>query len=155
MAKILVFDLDTRVASALKSALASLGHDAAVASDGYSVLPLAEQNRPVLFVLDHKPPEADGVEIMQRLRAKPEFAAVPVIFATFVSKMELEMLLMDAPAVTHLEKPIDGIALRTAVEAYLPSATPAPKPAAAPPSKPAFTGEPDLDGSRDGVIDLD
>jgi hypothetical protein len=81
-----------------------------------------------------------------------------VIFATTSSKMELEMIVMDTPAVGHAEKPLDPKAVREAVESFLPKAAPppsAPRAAPAAPSKPAFTGEPDLDGSRDGVIDLD
>lgn len=160
MAKILVFERDARVAEALKAAVASLGHEGVVAPDGYSVLPMAEQHRPAMFILEYKFPEADGFEILQRLRAKPEFAGVPVLFASETSKMELEMVVMDTPKVGYLDKPIDGLRLRAEVEAFLPPAAPPPSaaPKAAPaaaPAKPAFTGEADLDGQRDGVIDLD
>lgn len=152
----LVFDLDPSAAAALKAVVTSLGHEAIVSPDGYSVLPLAEQHKPALLILEYRPPEADGFEILQRVRAKPDFAGLPVIFATTSSKMELEMIVMDTPAVGHAEKPLDPKALRAAVLDFLPAAAaPAPKPAAAPAPKPAFTGEPDLDGSRDGVIDLD
>lgn len=174
MAKILVYDADPRFGEALKAFLISLGHDAVLAGDGYSVLPLAERHKPSLFILDYKLPEADGFEILKRLRSTPAFVATPVIFASATPKFEIEMTVMDAIAVGYVDKPLDGAQLKEAIAALLGperSAAPAPAPAApaaripppgapldppgAPPQRPGFTGEPDLDGSRDGVIDLD
>lgn len=162
MAKILVYDADARFREVMKSALASLGHEAVLAPDGYSVLPLAEQHRPRLFVLDYKLPEADGFEILKRLRATPAFVATPIIFASATPKFEIEMTVMDAIGVGYVDKPLVVPQLKEALEALLgPTrpAAPAPAPAApapgAPPAPPAFTGEPDLDGVRDDVIELD
>lgn len=159
MATILVYDADARFRENLKEALISLGHEAVVSPDGYSVLPLAEKHRPGLFILDFKLPEADGFEILKRLRAAPAFAATPVIFASVTSRFEIEMTVMNAEAVGYVEKPLDLRRLKDAVDSFVPSAGAAP-PAAAPtfaepPSTVVFNGEPDLDGARDGVIDLD
>lgn len=167
MSKILVYDVDANFRGVLKAALASLGHEAILATDGYSVLPLAEQNRPALIILDFKLPEADGFEILKRLRSSASFAATPVIFASATPKFEIEFVVMDAPAVGYVDKPLDIIQLKEAITALIGAAKPAPKAAAAPPpmssipppgaalSAPVFNGEPDLDGTRDDVIDLD
>ncbi|UPT75167.1 MAG: response regulator [Elusimicrobiota bacterium] len=159
MAKIVIFDSDARVAAAIKTALASFGHEGIVSNDGYSILPLAEQHKPALFILDYKIPEADGFEILQRLRKTKGFEAAPVIFASATPKFEIEMVVLDAPAVAYVDKPLDAKQLREAVESFLAPAAAA-VPAEAPDDRPApaaasFTGEADLDGSRDGVIDLD
>lgn len=165
MARILVYDADARFGESLKGFLTSLGHETALAMDGYSVLPLAEQHRPSLFILDYKLPEAAGFEILKRLRATAAFAATPVIFASATPKFEIEMTVMDAIAVGYVDKPLDGGQLKKAIAAMLGAERPAPAPAAAvpppgaplgePPAAPGFTGEADLDGGRDGVIDLD
>lgn len=165
MAKILVYDADPRFGEALKNFLASLGHEAVLASDGYSVLPLAEQHRPSLFILDYKLPEAAGFEILKRLRATAAFVATPVIFASSTPKFEIEMTVMDAAGFGYVEKPLNGAQLKEAIASLLGAERPAPAPAAAvpPPGAPlgepeapaAFTGEPDLDGSRSDVIELD
>lgn len=156
MATILVYDADPRFRENLKDALVTLGHEAVVAPDGYSVLPLAEAHRPGLFILDFKLPEADGFEILKRLRATAAFAAVPVIFASVTSRFEIEMTVLNAERVGYLEKPLDLRRLKDAVEGFVApaGAAPAAVPAEAP-SPVVFNGEPDLDGARDGVIDLD
>ncbi|MDD5303696.1 MAG: response regulator [Elusimicrobia bacterium] len=167
MDKILVYDADPRFREVMKGALASLGYEAVIAADGYTVLPLAEQHRPRLFVLDYKLPEADGFEILKRLRAAPAFALAPVIFASVTPKFEIEMTILDAPAVGYIDKPLDVKQLKGAIEALIgPLVKAAAAPAAQPPmmdipppgaplSAPVFNGEPDLDGVRDDVIDLD
>lgn len=165
MAKILVYDADARFGESLKTFLASIGHEPVLAADGYSVLPLAEQHRPNLFILDYKLPEAAGFEILKRLRATPAFAATPVIFASATPKFEIEMTVLDAVAVGYVEKPLNGAQLKEAIVSMLGRARPAAAPAAAvpPPGAPldepaagaGFTGEPDLDGSRSDVIELD
>lgn len=165
MAKILVYDADARFGESLKNFLASLGHEPILASDGYSVLPLAEQHRPSLFILDYKLPEAAGFEILKRLRATAAFVATPVIFASATPKFEIEMTVMDAAGFGYVEKPLNGAQLKEAITAMLGAQRPPAAPAAAvtPPGAPlrepsapaAFTGEADLDGSRDDVIELD
>jgi DNA-binding response OmpR family regulator len=158
VATILVYDADARFRENLKAALISLGHEAVVSPDGYSVLPLAEAHRPGLFILDFKLPEADGFEILKRIRAASAFAATPVLFASVTPWLEIEMTVMNARAVGYVEKPLDLRRLKDAIDAFVAPAGAAPA-LAPPPGEPlppsVFSGEADLDGSRDGVIDLD
>lgn len=159
MIKILAFDLDPNFRGVIKAALASFGYEPVIAADGYSVLPLAEQHKPSLAVLDYQMPVADGFEILKRLRAVPQFAALPVIFASKTPKFEIEMAIMGAPGVAYIDRPLDARQLKDAIVSLIgaPVAAPAPVPMVIPPpdAPAAFSGEADLDGSRDGVIDLD
>lgn len=169
MTKILVYDVDASFREALKKVLATLGYEAVLAMDGYSVLPLAEEHKPRLFILDYKLPEAAGFEILQRLRKTSSFMSTPIIFASATPQFEIEMTVLDAPSVGYVDKPLDAKQLKSAIEALIGplkvDAPAAPPPAAAaatyipppgaPLTPPTFNGEPDLDGSRDEVIDLD
>lgn len=168
MSKILVYDANARFLEILKNAMTALGHEAVSAGDGYSVLPLVQQHAPRLVVLEYNLPDSDGVSILKRIRALPAFASTPAIFVTGVPRLEMEMLLLDAPAVDYIGKPLDINRLKVAVDSLLgpqakaapvPAAQPAvpqaPPPAAAPAPPPVFSGEPDLDGTRDDVVDLD
>ena len=154
---------DARFREVLKAALTSFGYDPVLAADGYSVLPLAEQHKPSLLVLEYKLPESDGYEMLKRVRGVPAFALTPVIFASVTPKFELEMTIMDAPAVGYIDKPLDARQLKDAVEALIgkPKTAAAAAPAmdipppGAPLSPPVFSGEPDLDGVRDDIIDLE
>lgn len=169
MSKILVYDVDSEFRETMKTELTALGYETVLATDGYSVLPLAAEHRPRLIILDYKLPEAAGFEILQRLRKVPACASTPVIFASVTPKFEIEMTVMDDAAVGYVDKPLDVEQLKKTLEAMIGAAKPAadPAPAAAPPPRmvipppgaplppPVFNGEPDLDGSRDDVIDLD
>lgn len=166
MTKILAYDPDAQSRAALKIALDALGCETVIAADGYDVLPLAEQHRPRLIVLDYKLPEADGFEILKRLRSSAKFALTPVVFVSATPKFEIEMTIMDAPAVGYADKPVDAGQLKEAIESLVGPISPAASPAAPPPgmdipppgaplSAPVFNGEPDLDGVREDVIDLD
>jgi CheY-like chemotaxis protein len=156
MAKILVFDGDAPAQRAMMAALSALGHEAIFSPDGYSVLPLAEKHLPAAFIIAYSPPEIDGLEIMKRLRAVAAFAATPVIFSSATPKFEIEMVVMDAPEVGYIDKPLDAKQLKETIAGFRlagASAAAAPLPDAPPPA--AFSGEPDLDGVRSDIIELD
>lgn len=172
MSKVLVYDPDVQSRVALKASLISMGYEVVIAPEGYSVLPLAEQHRPRIIILDYKLPEADGFEILKRLRSTTTSALTPVIFASETPKFEIEMTVMDAPSVGYIDKPLDVNRLKEVIEALIgPLVKAAPAsvvaaPVAAPPRvdipppgaplpPPVFNGEPDLDGVREDVIDLD
>jgi len=161
MIKILAYDSDAQSREAMKAALAALGCEAVFATDGYTVVPLADQHKPNLIILDYKLPEADGFEILKRLRSFAKLAATPVIFASATPKFEIEMIVMDAPAVGYVDKPLDSGRLKEAIESLVgPIAQAAPPqmyipPPGAPLPPPVFNGEPDLDGVHEDVIDPD
>ena len=169
MTKIVVYDLDPKFANLLKAQLANLGYEAIISNDGYNVLPLTNEHKPRLVILDYKIPGADGFEILQRIRKTASGALMPVIFASTTPKFEIEMVVLDAPSIGYIGKPLDVGQLKYEIETLIGKVAPkraaAPPPMAAipppgaplaPPSAPAaFTGEPDLDGSRDDVINLD
>jgi two-component system phosphate regulon response regulator PhoB len=115
----MVFDIDARFREAVKTALTSLGCETVFAADGYSVPPMAQEHRPSLVILDYKLPEAAGFEILQRLRRAPGCEAIPVIFASVTPKFEIEMNVMDTPAVGYIDKPLDVRQLKEAVEALV------------------------------------
>lgn len=163
MAKILVYELDTDYRNQLKTILTGLGHEVVIAQDGYSVLPLAEKNRPQVIMLDYRPPEVDGFEIMKRLREAPACANTPIVFASATPKFEIEFVVLDAPRIGYVDKPLAAAQVKEVVESFVGAAAQPAKPApsapapssSAPEPKPAFNGEPDLDGVRDDVIELE
>lgn len=52
------------------------------ARDGASALKSLDQQRPDVIVLDIIMPEMDGIEVLERIRAHPEHASIPVILVT-------------------------------------------------------------------------
>jgi DNA-binding response OmpR family regulator len=169
MTKILIFDLDPRFAATMKEAVDLLGYEGVISPDAYSLPAFGDQHKPALFVLDYKIPGADGFELLTRLRKMPAFAATPIVFASSTPKFEIEMALMGAEGIGFVDKPLDPRQLKDAIEALIGKPAGAPAAAAAEAGIPApgeplgeldapsagFTGEPDLDGARSDVMDLD
>ncbi len=81
--RLLVVDDDLAVAKVLQALLDARGYRVEVAHDGRQVLDrLARDPLPDLVVLDYAMPELDGQEVLERMRADPRLAALPVILAT-------------------------------------------------------------------------
>ncbi len=81
------------------------GHACRVASatDGQAGLQLAKKLLPDTIVLDVMMPEMDGWEILQRLRANPQTADIPVIVCSVINNPELAYSLQ---ASLFLTKPV-------------------------------------------------
>jgi DNA-binding response OmpR family regulator len=75
---ILVVDDDPDTVDLLRCLLSDAGYEVAIA-DGDAALPLAQERQPHLILLDILLPGADGVEVIQRLRADPTTAHIPII----------------------------------------------------------------------------
>jgi len=49
---------------------------------------LREEARPDLLLLDVELPDGDGFDILAKLRARPEFALLPIVMLTVKSELE-------------------------------------------------------------------
>ncbi len=58
------------------------GFEVRTARDGKSALRSLEQQLPDLVLLDIMMPEMDGIEVLDRIRANPQSASLPVILVT-------------------------------------------------------------------------
>jgi CheY-like chemotaxis protein len=83
------------------------GFDVMEANDGREALDCVDEFRPQLVVTDLAMPGMDGVELIQRLRANPVTADLPVVAITADSSEEAEMKAREAGAVDFVTKPID------------------------------------------------
>jgi diguanylate cyclase (GGDEF)-like protein/PAS domain S-box-containing protein len=120
VAKILVVD-DNAASRELSSALLHFhGHLPLQAADGSEALALIRAERPELVISDILMPTMDGYELVQNLRADPEFAATRVIFCTAVYREREAANLASAVGVSELlVKPFEADELLAAVERVL------------------------------------
>jgi len=81
-AVILVVDDNADNVDIARQMLLSRGFEVRVAYSGQSALTSVEQLRPDLILLDIMMPQMSGMEVLDRLRANPATAAVPVILVT-------------------------------------------------------------------------
>ena len=76
---ILVADDDTDILALIKAVLERSGHEVVAVADGAEALAGVRMHRPDLAVLDITMPLVDGLEVLRRLRADSETAALPVV----------------------------------------------------------------------------
>jgi len=91
-ARLLVVDDERSVALGLASLLRARGYEVELAFSGEEGLArLARAPKPDLLLLDYGLPELDGEQVLDRLRADPRLADMPVLMAT-ASSIELPRL---------------------------------------------------------------
>ena len=84
--KILVVDDETDIRRMLQWSLKDQGYQVLTASDGREALEQIAIGQPDLVVLDVMLPGIDGYEVLQKVRANPATATLPVIMLTALDK---------------------------------------------------------------------
>jgi two-component system, cell cycle response regulator len=77
--KVLLIEDDIAAAEMYRLRLVSDGYTVVVAKDGAQGLEMAGSELPDFIYLDIRLPRIDGFEVIERLRANPETARIPVI----------------------------------------------------------------------------
>ena len=77
----------------------------AAATSGEMAFKYLERNRPSLILLDLNMPDMDGFQVMEKLKADPEYEKIPVIFLAAVQTPENEAQCLEAGAVDFVNKP--------------------------------------------------
>jgi diguanylate cyclase (GGDEF)-like protein/PAS domain S-box-containing protein len=120
-ATILVVDDNAIMRKMVRLALESEGYRVLEAATGHAGLQVTEAERPDLILQDLLLPDIDGFELVQRLRALPHAADIPILaFSGFLSKIEQSHSLQ-AGFSDHLYKPVEASRLVQTVQAHLPS----------------------------------
>ncbi|MFJ3217477.1 response regulator transcription factor [Kitasatospora sp. NPDC086801] len=116
---ILVIDDDPTVAEVVAGYLTRAGHHVDRAADGAQGLDLAERTRPDLLVLDLMLPGLDGLEVLRRLRASAEGAALPVVLLTAKGDEADRILGLELGADDYVTKPFSPRELVLRVQSVL------------------------------------
>jgi DNA-binding response OmpR family regulator len=82
MTQILVVEDDPNVRGLLQTLLTAEGYDVVTASDGLAGLGMLAAATPALMLLDLMMPDLDGMRVLERLRADPAAADIPVLVLT-------------------------------------------------------------------------
>ncbi|MGH9243419.1 MAG: response regulator transcription factor [Acidimicrobiales bacterium] len=94
-------DIDTR--DLLTRRIAKLGHEVVAAATGEEAIDLATRHHPSLIVVDIGLPGIDGWEVVRRLRARPDTAAVRVLVVSAIDPTD-----GDPPVDGYVVKPFRG-----------------------------------------------
>lgn len=82
MAKILVVEDDPSLRTVIRLVLEQAGHDIAEAANGRVALQQMDSEAPELVVVDSKMPILSGAQLIEKIRAEPAHARLPVVMLT-------------------------------------------------------------------------
>jgi DNA-binding response OmpR family regulator len=112
----LVVDDDEDSRTALGARLRAGGYTPVFATDAISAMTAAKRERPDVILLDLNLPAGGGFLVMQRLRAFPALAMVPVIVVSGRDGPSDRESSLEQGARAYLRKPVEGQTLMDAVK---------------------------------------
>jgi two-component system, chemotaxis family, chemotaxis protein CheY len=107
MAKALVVDDSRAVRMILANTLRELGFEVREAANGREALEVlaAEKTAVSLVLVDWNMPEVNGLELLKRLRQKPEFSSLVVVMVTTETELDQMAEALEAGANEYVMKP--------------------------------------------------
>jgi len=113
---VLVVDDEVSILRYVGGSLRCEGYEAVLADNGQDALRLAEEENPVLVILDIMLPKLDGFEVCRRLR---EWSQVPIIILSARSDEQDKAKCLDLGADDYITKPFGSEELLARVRAVL------------------------------------
>jgi DNA-binding response OmpR family regulator len=104
--QLLLVDGDPRSVRVLEVSLKNAGFNVTTASDGADALAKLEYAAPDLILTDTRLPGIDGYEMVRKLKAQPEHAAIPIVFLTSQKSIEDKIRGLELGVEDYLIKPI-------------------------------------------------
>ncbi len=116
---ILVVEDDDALRETLVYNLKSEGYDTVAAADGVVALDLARRQQMALVILDVMLPRLDGLDVLRQLRARPEYAATPILVLTARAEESDIVVGLELGADDYVTKPFSWNEVRARVRALL------------------------------------
>ncbi len=118
-ARLLVVDDQETNLQLLGGMLGQMGFDIVLASDGEQALQRLERKAVDLILLDVLLPGIDGFEVCRRIRARPEWVDIPVIFLSAADEKNLIVRALEVGGVDYVTKPFNQAELMSRVRTQL------------------------------------
>ena len=117
--KILIVDDDPDVLQSMHVRLKANNYDIFFAVDAFSSLGEARKHEPDLILLDLGLPAGDGFVVMDRIKAVPALAMIPIIVLSGRAGAINRERALKAGAKAFLEKPVDNAELLAVIRQAL------------------------------------
>ncbi len=104
--RLLLVDADPRSVRVLEVSLKKAGYSVTTATDGLDALSKVEVSSPDLVLSDTRLPNLDGYALVRRLKERPEWASIPVVFLTSQKSVEDKIRGLELGVEDYLTKPI-------------------------------------------------
>ena len=107
MSRILVVEDEVKARELLKRYLETKRHDVFLSHSGEDALEKVKSVKPDLILIDIQMPGIDGLEVVRRIRHRPDYGDVPIIMVTAMSRREDRILAVEVGANDFISKPVD------------------------------------------------
>lgn len=104
--QLLLVDADSRSVRVLEVSLKKAGYSVTTAKDGVDALAKIELSTPDLVLTDTRLPKLDGYALVRKLKEKPEWSGIPVVFLTSQKSIEDKIRGLELGVEDYLTKPI-------------------------------------------------
>ncbi len=115
MSKILVIEDEEILAEILVMGLEADGHTVIAVNDGMAGLEAVRTDIPDIIVTDMSLPKLTGWELIEKLRAEPETASLPIIAMTAHATAEDRAAAYAVGVSAYQQKPIDMARLKAKI----------------------------------------
>ena len=116
---VLLVEDDDAISMLLRYNLEKEGYEIGLAMDGEEALLMASERLPDLVILDWMLPKVPGIEVLRRLRAKPDARNIPIIMLTARGEETDRIRGLDIGADDYVTKPFSTTELLARVRAVL------------------------------------
>ncbi len=117
--KILVVEDDEPILDLMDLLLHRLGYEPVLISNGPDALVYSLREPPALILLDIMMTPISGWEFLEKFRAEPALAKIPVIIFSASPSVEAKMATMNDPLLGVLHKPVSLTELKSGIERYI------------------------------------
>jgi len=104
---VIAVDDSMSIRETVKMVLSAAGYEVHSAEDGVAGVRLAEQRKADLVITDLNMPQMDGITMITRLRALPQYKFTPIIMLTTESQEDKKVAGKKAGATGWVVKPFD------------------------------------------------
>lgn len=123
-AKIMIVEDEEPLVEVLRYNLEAEGFAVACAMTGEEALTLLGEDKPDLILLDWMLPQVSGIEVLRRLRSRPDTRAVPVLLLTARGEESDRIRGLSSGADDYVVKPFSVPELMARIQAILRRASP-------------------------------
>jgi two-component system sensor histidine kinase/response regulator len=116
---ILVVDDQTANIQTVGTLLSTMGYDVMSATSADQVMQRLAARVPDLILLDMMMPGVNGLDLCRRLKAKPRWDEIPVIFLSAAGEVPLITAALEAGAVDYVTKPFHRAELLSRIRTHL------------------------------------
>ena len=117
--KVLVADDDAALVSTLTWILREHGHQVVAVPDGEGLLDRMHEERPDLVLLDIMMPKVDGLQLLERIRAEPQWRDLPVLMVSSMPPEDGTVRSLEIGANDFIPKPFRMKELLARVDSHL------------------------------------